>query len=80
MLNKLTSNEGNLLMGIARRSKMDCWFCVTLDGRCKDLENGGRIIPVSKAVRQLVEGMSFEDLSCLTDSEKYQLINILLKC
>ena len=79
MLEVLSPDEANLLRGIARRSKMDCWFCVTLEGRCKDLENGGKLMPTSDAVRQLVEGMTFEDFSCLTDYEKFKLVNILLK-
>ena len=79
MLEVLSQNDANLLKGIARRSKMDCWFCVTLEGRCKDLENGGKLIPTSEAVRQLIDGMTFEDFICLTDYEKYQLVNILLK-
>ena len=76
----LSESESNLLRGIARRSKMDCWFCITIDGKCKDLENKGKIMDTSKAVRQLLEGMSFDDFTYLTDSEKYQLINLLLKC
>ena len=79
MLEVLSPDETNLLKGIARRSKMDCWFCVTLEGRCKDLENGGKLMPTSDAIRQLVEGMTFEDFSCLTDYEKFKLVNILLK-
>ena len=80
MIKTLFPKEANLLMGIARRSKMDCWFSVTLDGECRDLENKGAIIETPKAIRQLVEDMTFEDLCLLTDSEKYQLINLLLKC
>ena len=76
----LSESESNLLRGIARRSKMDCWFCITIDGKCKDLENKGKIMNTSKAVKQLLEGMSFDDFTYLTDSEKYQLINLLLKC
>lgn len=79
MLEVLSPDETSLLESIARRSKMDCWFCVTLEGRCKDLENGGKLMPTSDAVRQLVDGMTFEDFSCLTDYEKYKLVNILLK-
>ena len=76
----LSESESNLLRGIARRSKMDCWFCITIDGKCKDLENKGKIMDTSKAVKQLLEGMTFDDFVYLTDSEKYQLINLLLKC
>ena len=76
----LSESESNLLKGIARRSKMDCWFCITIDGKCKDFENKGKIMNTSKAVKQLLEGMTFDDFVYLTDSEKYQLINLLLKC
>ena len=76
----LSESESNLLRDIARRSKMDCWFCITIDGKCKDLENKGKIMNTSKAVKQLLEGMTFDDFTYLTDSEKYQLINLLLKC
>ena len=73
---ELTANESNVLLKVTHRAKMD-WFNIDDQNRCRDLDNNNRIISTRKAVRQIVEGLTEYDISCLTHFESLTLLNLL---
>lgn len=76
----LSEEQYNVLNKLAKKSKMDCWFCIKQHIRGKhagedyvyDLENG-KPMSLRTGVAQLISGMTDVDLGYLTDEE----INIL---
>lgn len=80
---KLTSSEFDVINKIARKSKMDCWFCIKTgrhDG-CPydyvfDCENSKKI-SLRQGIKQLIDGVIEENILELTEYEKYILIKLL---
>ena len=68
-----------LLQKLAKKSKMDCWFDMDDNGEVRDLENGGRVMSTRNACRQLIEGLTPEDLDGLSGSEVHTLLGITSK-
>lgn len=74
----LGESEVKLLQRLARLSKMDCWFDMQEDGKVFDLENESKQTSTKHACRQLLDGLSMEDLEHLNNNEMYTLLNIAL--
>ena len=80
---KLTSSEFDVINKIARKSKMDCWFCIK-EGKNNgedydyvfDCENGKKI-SLRQGIKQLIDGVIEENILELTEYEKYILIKLL---
>lgn len=71
MIKTLTAGQYNVLNKIARRTKMDCWFCIKQDWSgydyVHDLEEDTKI-DLSTGVAGLMEG-----LDCLENIEQCDL-------
>lgn len=69
---KLTAEEYNVLVKIADRSKMDCWFLIDQDkdgdDYINDLENGEKL-SLEDGIGDLVDGMTDYEDYCLTRNE-----------
>lgn len=76
---KLSDRNILLLEKIAKVSKMDCWFYIDRDGKVRDLESRNRQRSTRNSVRQLIDGMSKEDFDQLTDEDKWDLIQLMLR-
>ena len=78
----LNHDEYELLIKIARKSKMDCWFqikqSVKGDDYVFDLENRKRL-SIKTAVRQLMEGIEGMYDFYLAENDYITLINLLIK-
>lgn len=80
---KLTSYEFNVINKIARKSKMDCWFCIK-EGKSNgieydyvfDCENNKRM-SLRQGIKQLIDGVIEENILELTEYEKYILVKLL---
>lgn len=80
---KLTSSEFNVINKIARKSKMDCWFCIKERKRNEveynyvfDCENN-KGMSLRQGIKQLIDGIIEENILELTEYEKYILIKLL---
>ena len=76
---KLSNRNILLLEKIAKVSKMDCWFYIDRDGKVRDLESRNRHRSTRNSIRQLIDGMSKEDFAFLTEEDKWDLIQLMLK-
>lgn len=76
---KLSDRNILLLEKIAKVSKMDCWFYIDRNGKVRDLESRNRQRSTRNSVRQLIDGMSKEDFDQLTDEDKWDLIQLMLR-
>lgn len=80
---KLTNSEFDVINKIARKSKMDCWFCIK-EGKNNgedydyvfDCENGKKI-SLRRGIKQLIDGVIEENILELTEYEKYILVKLL---
>lgn len=91
---KLTHDEYEVLNDLAERSGMDCWFSIADDGcgddnetplkkplsydRVWDLEEG-KMMTLKDGVRQLDEGLTWEDLNRLPKVQKRVYDKLLVK-
>lgn len=55
------------------------WLLIDEKGNFKDLDNKGRVMSKRKAIKQIVEGITPEDISDLSSMELLGLLNILGK-
>jgi len=58
---------------------MDCWFSVGDNGRIRDLEGNGKVIPTDKAIKQLAEGLTDYDMEVLGEGEKTTFAALLTR-
>ena len=65
-----------VLNKITTISKME-WLYIDENGRCRDNENNMRIISPKKAIKALVEGVSYDTLSTLTPFEMGIFLSII---
>ena len=66
-----------ILQKLAKTSHMDNWFNLDDDGVLRDRDNGNRVMSVRNGCRQLMDGLTPEDLECLTPSECYILLDFV---
>jgi len=71
---ELTSYQISVLQKLAKASHMDNWFNLDDDGVLRDRENKNRKMSVRNGCKQLMEGLTPEDLECLDGSETYTLM------
>ena len=76
---KLSDRNILLLEKIAKVSKMDCWFYIDRGGKVRDLESRNRHRSTRNSIRQLIDGMSKEDFAFLTEEDKWDLIQLMLR-
>ena len=73
----LKGQQVSILQKLAKTSHMDNWFNLDDDGVLRDRENGNRIMSVRNGCKQLMEGLTPEDLECLTSLEYYILLGFV---
>ena len=81
----LSDEQYNVLCKIAEKSKMDCWFYIKQHKRGNhagedyvfDLENN-KAISLRRGVKELIDGITEQDLEYLTDEEIRTLEDILI--
>lgn len=76
IMTKLVLNNPQIavLQRLAEITLMDSWFNLDDNGIVRDRENNNRIMSTRKACKQLVHGLTPEDLECLDGGELYTLI------
>ena len=62
----------SILQKLADRAKMD-WFYVDINGQVRDLQNGGKVISIERAMHDILEGVTEWDLEVLTKEERSKL-------
>ena len=80
---RLTDDEYNVLNLLSALSKMDCWFCLTMDENetydyVEDLEND-ETMTLRAGVAQLNEGLIEENLAQLSDKGRKTYKKLLIK-
>lgn len=70
----LQTHQIPVLQKLAKASHMDNWFNLDDNGVLRDRENGNRVMSVRNGCKQLMEGITPEDLECLDGSELYTLM------
>ena len=73
----LKEQQVSILQKLAKTSHMDNWFNLDDDGVLRDRENGNRIMSVKNGCKQLMEGLTPEDLECLSSTETYLLLSFV---
>lgn len=80
MIHALSESEEKVLVKIARKTGMDCWFTLRCSGQygyyVVDLENH-KAISLARGIKNLVDGMIEENLDLLSKSEMLVLIQLL---
>lgn len=71
---ELQSHQIPVLQKLAKVSKIDNWFNLDDDGVLRDRENGNKVMSVRKGCKQLMDGITPEDLELLDGSEIYTLM------
>jgi hypothetical protein len=71
---ELKSYQIAVLQKLAKYSHMDNWFNLDDDGVLRDRENNNREMSVRNGCKQLMEGLTPEDLECLDGGETYTLL------
>jgi hypothetical protein len=66
-----------ILQKLAKASHMDNWFNLSDDGVLRDRENDNRIMSVRNGCKQLMDGLTPEDLECLNSTETYLLLSFV---
>lgn len=74
----LTNTELDIIDKVTSIMKID-WLFIDGNGNFKDLDNKSRVMSKRKAIKQVVEGMTPEDVSDLSSVELLGLLNILGK-
>ena len=79
----LKDKEYRVLNKIAHNTKMDCWFSIKAGKRdgCSydyvfDIENHKRM-SLKRGIKELIEGVTEEDILELTEDEKFVLVGLL---
>ena len=76
----MTKSEYELILKIARKSKMDCWFRLetSKDGSdyVRDAESG-KVISLCEGLKTLVDGLTEVDLKNLTHEEMLTFLQLL---
>lgn len=73
---KFNNKQIEVIEKITSISKMN-WLCIDDNGRCRDNENGMRIISPKKAIKTLVEGISYDTMQSLTPFEMGVFLGIV---
>ena len=71
---ELEKHQIPVLQKLAKYSHMDNWFNLDDDGVLRDRENHNRVMSVRNGCKQLMEGLTPEDLECLDGGELYTLM------
>lgn len=66
-----------ILQKLAKTSHMDNWFNLDDDGVLRDRENGNKVMSVRNGCKQLMDGLTPQDLECLTSLEHYILLGFV---
>lgn len=61
---------------ITRLSKMD-WLIIDEKGRCRDTDNGMRVLSPKKAIRNIIDGVPYDTFSALTPFEMGVFLSII---
>lgn len=76
----MTKSEYELIVKIARKSKMDCWFQLETakDGSdyVRDAESG-KVISLRDGLKDLVDGLTKVDIEDLTHEEMLTFLQLL---
>ena len=76
----LTSSEYDLLVKVAKKSKMDCWFSLQQDKNgydyVLDVESGKKLT-LKEGVKDLVDGLCVTNLDCLNNEEMLTFLQLL---
>lgn len=73
----LKEQQVSILQKLAKASHMDNWFNLEDDGVLRDRENDNRIMSVRNGCKQLMEGLTPQDLECLNSAEVYTLLEFV---
>ena len=66
-----------ILQKLAKASHMDNWFNLDDDGVLRDRESNNRIMSIRNGCKQLMDGLTPEDLECLNYTETYLLLSFV---
>ena len=79
----LKEQQVSILQKLAKASHMDNWFNLDDNGVLRDRDNNNRVMSIKNGCKQLMEGLTPQDLECLNSAEVYILLEFVgnnLKC
>ena len=79
----LKEQQVSILQKLAKASHMDNWFNLDDNGVLRDRDNNNRVMSIKNGCKQLMEGLTPQDLECLNSAEVYTLLEFVgndLKC
>lgn len=75
----LTVRELEVIEHLAKISRMDCWLGITIEGNFYDRENNNKPISGKKAMCDFIEGLVYDDLANLDNTDKLTFVKALGK-
>ena len=73
----LKEQQVSILQKLAKASHMDNWFNLDDNGVLRDRENDNRVMSIKNGCKQLMEGLTPQDLECLNSAEVYTLLEFV---
>jgi hypothetical protein len=73
----LKEQQVSILQKLAKASHMDNWFNLDDNGVLRDRDNNNRVMSIKNGCKQLMEGLTPQDLECLNSAEVYTLLEFV---